>query len=198
MPPLSSPPPEGRRTSKGARRSPETEAAILAAARDLLTDRGYSGFSIDEVARRAGAGKPTIYRWWPTKADLFIAVYGMEKDATLSQPDEANLQEDLVHLTRDLWLFWRDHPAGSAFRGLIAEAQTGQGALEALRDKFLPPRLDLLRHVFDKAVARGEIPATGIEERIALWVGFSWYNLLIGIGSIDEEHIRRAMGLVAA
>ena len=54
-----------RRASIGARRSPETEAAVKAAARDLLAEKGYAGFSIEEVARRAGAGShTTCFAWW--------------------------------------------------------------------------------------------------------------------------------------
>ena len=68
-----------KRASIGSRRNPDAEAAILAAARQLLSDRGYAGFSIEEVARRAGAGKPTVYRWWPTKSDLFIAVLELRR-----------------------------------------------------------------------------------------------------------------------
>src|SRR5690554_2407569 len=64
-----------RRVSIGARRSPETETAILDAAEALLREGGLAGFSIEGVARRARAGKPTIYRWWPNKTRLLLDVY---------------------------------------------------------------------------------------------------------------------------
>ncbi len=79
-----------KRTSIGARRSPDAEAAVLAAARDLISERGYAGFSVDEVARRAGAGKTTIYRWYPTKADLFIAIYTTERSPSVPVPDTSD------------------------------------------------------------------------------------------------------------
>ena len=63
------------RRSIGAQRNPESEKAILAAARELLAEEGLAGFSIEAVARRAHAGKPTIYRWWPDRTRLLLAVY---------------------------------------------------------------------------------------------------------------------------
>lgn len=176
-----------RRASIGARRNPASEAAVLAAARELLVERGYSGFSIEEVARRAGAGKPTIYRWWPSKADLFIAVYAAEKEAAIPVPALGALRGSLVRYTTDLWRFWRNNPAGSAFRGLIAEAQAGPAALEALRGKFLGERLATPRTLFLTASQRGEFPESEVEDRMALWIGFNWFHLLTD--QLDDEAV---------
>lgn len=186
-----------RRASIGSRRNPESEAAVLAAARQLLADKGYSGFSIEEVARRAGAGKPTIYRWWPTKADLFIAIYGIEKKAAIALPNHGELALDLVQYTADLWRFWRVDPAGGTFRALIAEAQASEAALNALRTKFLPERLDPVRSLFERAAERGEIPAEGIEDRLQLWVGFNWFRLLTGQIEENDRQIRRIVTFLA-
>ncbi|MBV9078575.1 MAG: helix-turn-helix transcriptional regulator, partial [Methylobacteriaceae bacterium] len=100
----------GRRASIGAQRNPATEAAVVAAARDVLAERGFGGFSIDEVARRAGAGKPTIYRWWPTRADLLLAVYERERAARLPPPETGTLPGDLTAFTRGLFAAWRESP----------------------------------------------------------------------------------------
>jgi AcrR family transcriptional regulator len=178
-----------RRVSIGARRSPQAEEAILDAARALLAERGYSGFSIDEVARRAGAGKPTIYRWWPTKADLFIDVYSAEKSAALVPPETGALWSDLLAYTRALWAFWRDTPSGRTFRALIAEAQASTPALVALRDKFLPERLKDVRHMFDEAAARGEIRPEAVPHLLPLYIGFNWYRLLTDQIADDPEDI---------
>lgn len=153
----------------------------------MLAEKGYAGFSIEEVARRAGAGKPTIYRWWPTKADLFIAIYGIEKKAAVSLPDNGDLMRDLAQYTADLWRFWRKDPAGGTFRALIAEAQTSEAALSALRTKFLPERLDPVRSLFDRAAGRGEIPAEEVEDRLQIWLGFNWFRLLTD--QIDDNDI---------
>lgn len=173
-------PPLKKRTSIGSRRNPETEAAVLAAARDLVKEKGYAGFSVEEVARRAGAGKTTIYRWYPTKADLFIAIYTAERATFVPVPDTENLLEDLVQYTTSLWRFWASHPAGVALRGLIAEAQGTREALGALRDRFLPERTADVKRMLSAAAARGEFNAEEVDDKLSLWVGYSWFRLLIG------------------
>ena len=186
-----------RRTSIGARRNPETETAIIEAARQLLAERGYAGFSIEEAARRAGAGKATVYRWWPTKADLFMAVYGVEKARSIILPDTGNLIDDLVAHTADLWRFWHTHPAGGAFRALIAEAQSSEAAGLRLRNEFLPVLFRPARHLFERAAARGELPANQIDERLALWAGFNWYRLLTWQTEVDADLLRRIEAIIA-
>ncbi len=185
-----------KRTSIGSRRSPETEAAVLAAAKELIGEKGYAGFSVDEVARRAGAGKTTIYRWYPTKADLFIAIYTAERTTFVQVPDTGSLIDDLEQYTTSLWRFWASHPAGAALRGLIAEAQGTKEALAALRDRFLPERTADVRHLLTSAAARGEVRLEDIDGKLPLWVGFSWFHLLTG-DLHREDGIRSAMAQIA-
>lgn len=185
-----------RRASIGARRSPETEAAVKDAARAVLAEKGYAGFSIEEVARRAGAGKPTIYRWWPNKADLFIAIYGANKDAAIPVPDEGSLRADLLRYTRDLWRFWREDTAGRVFKGLIAEAQTSDSALDALRFKFIPERLAAPREIFVRAAERGEFEPDEIDDRLELWVAFNWLHALTDRLNEDEPSLSRKIELL--
>ena len=112
------------RKSIGARRNPESAGAILDAAEAVLREAGYSGFSIEAVARRARAGKPTIYRWWPSKAALLIDVYQRQKRVEV--PDTGRLEEDLVGFLKNLFAHWRDTSSGNVFRSLIAEAQSDE------------------------------------------------------------------------
>jgi len=190
------PAPAKRRTSIGSRRNPEAEAAVLAAAKDLISEKGYAGFSVDEVARRAGAGKTTIYRWYPTKADLFIAIYTAERSTFVPVPDTGNLVEELAQYTTSLWRFWESHPAGAALRGLIAEAQGTPEALSALRDRFLPDRTADVRRMLSGAAARGDLLSDEVDDKVALWVGFSWFKLLVG-ELHDEGVIKSVMMQIA-
>jgi AcrR family transcriptional regulator len=169
---------EPRRASTGARRNPQSEEAILAAARALLAEKGYAGFSIDEVARRAGAGKPTIYRRWPNKAELIVAVYNADKAAHMIPSASGDLAADIEAYTLQLWGFWRTTPLGETFRALIAEAQTGTAALDALRHKFLNARALELRKLFADAAERGEIAPAAVDTLLELYIGFNWLYLL--------------------
>lgn len=186
-----------RRASIGARRNPASQAAILAAARAVLAEEGYAGFSIDAVSRRAGAGKPTIYRWWKNRADLLMEVYAAEKQAVRAAA-RGDLASDLAGYTTALWDFWRDTPSGRTFRALLAEAQSDPDALAALREKFLPERLHDVRALFAAAVARGEIGAGEVEMRLALYVGFNWYYVLTDRLDEGRAAIAPAMRLIAA
>lgn len=186
-----------RRASIGARRNPASQAAIVAAARDVLAEGGYAHFSIDAVSRRAGAGKLTIYRWWKNRAELLIEVYAAEKAAVRAEVT-GDLARDLAAYTTALWDFWRDTPSGRTFRAVIAEAQNDAAALDALRGKFLPERLHDVRALFAAAVARGDIPATEVEMRLALYVGFNWYHVLTDRLDEGRGAIPGAMRLIAA
>ncbi|MFC7110976.1 helix-turn-helix domain-containing protein [Nonomuraea rubra] len=58
------------RRGRGRPRDPETDAAILRAALELFIERGVEGTSMEQIAKRAGVGKLTVYRRWSTKEDL--------------------------------------------------------------------------------------------------------------------------------
>lgn len=187
-----------RRASIGARRNPATEAAVLAAAREILAERGFAGFSVDEVARRAGAGKPTIYRWWPSRADLLAEVYLAERSARVPEPETGSLSGDLASLARSTLAAWRGTPAGAAMRGLIAEAQGSEAALLALWERLVPAWLQPVRSVLGEAVRRGEVEPADIELVVELYSGFLWRRLLTGQTDDDRAAIDRMARLLAS
>ena len=63
---------ENAQSSSPRRRSEKSRTAIVTATRELLLERGFDGLTIEAVAARAGVGKQTIYRWWPTKETLAL------------------------------------------------------------------------------------------------------------------------------
>ena len=186
------------RRSIGATRSPEAHASILAAASEILNESGYAGFSIDAVARRARASKPTIYRWWKGKAALIMEVYEKERETALTVPDRGSIERELIMRMRNLWRLWQRTPLGNALRSIIAEAQADPSALTQLREDFLPKRRAWTYTLFDRAVARGEISAQAdIESAITLIYSFNWYHLLTDqLG--DEGAIKKYVPIVIA
>jgi AcrR family transcriptional regulator len=182
------------RRSIGARRNPDSADAILEAAEAVLVEAGYAGFSIEAVARRARAGKPTIYRWWPSKAALLLEVYKRQKRVEV--PDTGRLEEDLVGFVKNLFAHWRETSSGSVFRSLIAEAQSDETAATALADYALGRRSHTGEMV-DRAKARGEIP-TEIDSAVVadLIASFAWKHLLTNRLDEDEATIRKAVGYV--
>jgi len=66
------------------RRSEKSRTAIVTATRELLLERGFDGLTIEAVAARAGVGKQTIYRWWPSRPALVADVMLEDADKLLS------------------------------------------------------------------------------------------------------------------
>ena len=145
------------RRSVGARRNQDSANAILDAAEALLIEKGLGGFSIEAVARAARAGKPTIYRWWPNRTSLVLAVYQRQKQA-LPETDTGSVMGDAVAFVRNLVAYWRDTPAGQVFRSVVAEAQSNPEAAAVLQTYTRERHADTAR-IFSRAIARGEIRA---------------------------------------
>lgn len=176
------------RRSIGAARNPQSEEAILDAATSILAETGYAGFSIEAVARRAKAGKPTIYRWWPSKAHLLLDVYKRLKDV-LPEADTGTVTGDIIMFLDDLTAFWSG-PAGDVFRSLLAEAQVDEKAAVALRAYSLD-RVEHTSIIFERAKARGEV-RQDVDSRAAsnLLSAFAWKLLLTGRLQTAHDEIR--------
>ncbi|HDZ2453968.1 TPA: TetR/AcrR family transcriptional regulator [Klebsiella pneumoniae] len=184
------------RLSIGAVRSPESTEAILTAAADILEENGYKAFTLDAVVARAGASKPTIYRWWGSKAALIRDVYERSGEASLVIPNTGSLEQDLnIHLG-SLWKWWRSTRSGEALRSFITEIQLNPESLEEFRKIFLPRRERSMRRIFDHALARGEIKdAAAIEAAASMLTGMSWLHLLTGnLGATQQ--IEQAVKIV--
>jgi len=61
------------RKGRPPRQTAESHAAIMDATYALLQKKSVRDLTMEEVARRAKVGKPTLYKWWPTKATLVLA-----------------------------------------------------------------------------------------------------------------------------
>lgn len=179
---------ETARRSIGARRNPASQEAILDAAQAVMQEGGIAGFSIEAVARRARAGKPTIYRWWPHRTALMLDVYKRFKNAR-SFPDSGSLRADLISFLEDHLLgFWQGSLCGTVYRAVVAEAQTDPEAAKVLKT-YQAERMAYSAQMVDRAKARGEVPAeTDGEMIVDLVVSYAWHQLLLG--QIDEAMAR--------
>ena len=168
------------RRSIGARRNPASQEAILDAAEAILREDGIAGFSIEAVARRARAGKPTIYRWWPNRTTLMLDVYKRFKNAR-TFPDTGTLRGDLVaFLENQLLGFWKDRLCGTVYRAVIAEAQSDKDAAAALF-AYQAERKAVAVQMIDLAKARGEVSEDVNGALIVdLIVSYAWHQLLLG------------------
>ncbi|GLQ11718.1 TetR family transcriptional regulator [Devosia yakushimensis] len=182
---------EERRRSIGARRNPDTQEAILEAAEAIVAEEGIAGFSIEAVAKRARAGKPTIYKWWPGKTALLLDVYHRHKPANVHQ-DTGTVEGDVVAFFTAIFAHWGNTGAGQVFRFVVAEAQRDEAAAASLQS-YATERRKQSGQIFERGVARGEL-AADIDTGLAadMLAGFVWHRLLTGRLIGDPIEMRQA------
>lgn len=182
------------RRSIGAKRNPASAEAILEAAEAVLLEEGYARFSIEAVARRARAGKPTIYRWWPSKAALLLEIYHRQK--RIENPDTGNIADDLFLFLKSLFKNWRDTSSGNVFRSIIAEAQSDEAAGAALA-AYRHSRCLHVGKMVERAKQRGEVVADVEPTVIAdLVASYAWVHLLTDRLGEDENTTRIAVNAI--
>jgi AcrR family transcriptional regulator len=180
----------GGAAPRGRPRSQEADRAIMAAARDLLAERGLAAMSIEEVAARAGVGKATIYRRWPSKGllalDAFVASFREEQPL----PDTGSLRCDLLAALHAWVRAVTQTAMGPMLTGLIAEAQHDPELRGAWRDRVIEPLRTQHRIMLDRAIERGEIGASVDRDVVLdLFFGAAEHRLLLGHLLLTSEFI---------
>lgn len=185
---------------RGRPRSEKSRKAILRAASELLLERGLDSISMDAVAERAGAGKATIYRWWPSKERL--ALDALVDDWTprrAARSDTGSLEGDLLALMRPWVRQLTSEPYAGAIAALINRAQSDPEFAEEYRERFVQPRREQARVVFARALERDEIPpVTDIEATLDLLYGPFYHRLLHGHAPLSDRFARTVVGYVVA
>ncbi len=182
---------------RGRPRSQEADRAILGAAVELLAERGLADMSIEEVAARAGVGKATIYRRWPSKGllalDAFVASFREQQPL----PDTGTLSGDLLEALHAWVRAVTRTPMGRMLADLIAEAQHDPELRAAWRDRVLEPLRSQHRIMLDRAIARGEIsPSVDKEVVLDLFFGAAQHRLLLGHLPLTEDFIRQVVDVI--
>lgn len=128
-----------------SRRNEHARRAIVSAAFEICVERGFAATTIEAIATRAGVGKTTIYRWWPSKAAILLEGVAMHRDSSAHFPDTGDIYADLASQTTNVMRLF-DSDFGPVWRGLIAAAQTEEVAAEGVRS--------ILRGSIDDCIAR--------------------------------------------
>jgi len=178
----------------GRPRSETVRQAILAAAIDELEENGYARLTVDAIAARAGAGKQTVYRWWPSKADVVLDALLERVEVAITVPDEGSLEADLLAF---LGATFRQRGQRPVLIGLMAQALLDPVFATAFRDRFLFSRRAALRGILERAAARGEInPDVDPELLIDVVYGVLWYRLMLDHAPLNEAAGRQLTSLL--
>jgi AcrR family transcriptional regulator len=187
------------RRPPGRPRSEKARTAILTAAIELLLELGLRAMSMDDVARRAEVGKATIYRWWPSKEvlalDALATAWATPTPDT--QRDTGSLRGDLRAAFRSWLRQLKQRPYGRVIAGLVAEAQTDPEFGQLYRRHFVQPRRAATRHLLQRAIDRGEIPAdTNLDVTLDLLYGPIYHRLLHGHAPLTEHFTEQVIDTV--
>ncbi|MDT0268466.1 TetR/AcrR family transcriptional regulator [Streptomyces sp. DSM 44915] len=151
----------------GRRRGEALEAAILEAAWDELSERGYANLTVDSVARRAGTSKPVLYRRWPDKQRLVEAAVVRRNVIQLVAPaDTGSLRGDLIATLTEM--NEKRGPFLAQLSMLLAGyfAET-ESSFAELREAVLAGRRSGRDEIMGRAIERGEIDPAKLTPRIA-------------------------------
>jgi AcrR family transcriptional regulator len=164
--------PDDRHSSHklGRKRDLTRDPAILEAALEVLAETGYDGMTIDMVAARAKAGKATLYRRWPSKAELVVDAVSCMKNADIdldNLPDTGTLRGDLVAMIKAPSI--RDGETKLKVMAAVVSMLSKNPELADVANRaIVEPRLAVNRILFRRAMERGEIPADTDVEILAL------------------------------
>ena len=185
------------RPRTGNRRNPLLHQAIIDAANEVLAKEGPTRFTIEAVAKLAGCGKPTIYRWWPSRPALLLEVYEQMIQHELVVGEGKDLATDLAANLRQIWGIWRNESLGSMFRLILSEMILDKEGVRYLREVFFPRRQAFTAIAFQAAKDRGEIPQDAdVKFLIDLLYGYSLFRLITQ--QIDDDEVPDRIGATIA
>lgn len=191
--------PAGARRGPGRPRDAHHDQAIIQAVREVLAEAGYLGLTIDRVASRAGVGRPTVYRRWPSKAALVMGALGESAADREPAPDTGNLRDDLLAIRR-LQLSLLDSPEGRlVLPGLTADVLEQSDLHPRFRERYVKPWRDLIRAAVERAAQRGEL-RPGVDARMVadLLTGPLVFRVIFAQEEVDEGALDPAMDVVLA
>lgn len=169
---MTAPSPEGApvRRGRGRPRDPATDERITAAAAELLLQRGFDKMTVDDVAAKAGVGKATVYRRWPSKDDLAVAAMGTLYAAEIPEPDTGSIEQDLAESYRAVLVFLNS-PQGAAFLRMSIAESVRDERIAALYRESTERRENEARRTFERAIARGEVRPDADIDTAVQWLG---------------------------
>lgn len=171
------------------RRGAVLEDAILDAGWEQLREQGYARFTFEAVAERAGTGKAALYRRWPDKESLMLAVlahWGYREP--VETPDTGSLRQDVVAHLHATNRFGDDVAAlfSSVLGAYFGETNT---TLEQLRSRVLGDRASGMTRIIERAVQRGELTVPPPPRVVSLPLDLLRHELIMNLQRVPEETI---------
>jgi AcrR family transcriptional regulator len=154
------------RARRGRPRDPAVDEAILSAAVDLLAEVGYARLTMDQVAGRAGVGKASLYLRWSSKVGLVAEAIQHRSGAVPAMPNTGNLREDMLLFLRAL--LRSRSAAAQALSAVSGEVASNPELRQAWHRGLAGALSACVRTIVERAVERGELPATSDVELLSV------------------------------
>ncbi|MFG2043169.1 TetR/AcrR family transcriptional regulator [Dactylosporangium sp. NPDC048998] len=178
-------------TQHAARSSDRTEA-IKQATLELAREVGYAKLSIEAVAARAGVGKHTIYRRWPSKGALFLDALLSTNAPVFEYPNTGDVEADLraqIHAAIDLL---GRPPFGPLYRALLGEAQHDPAIAAALNERFITPQAERTVARLKIAQEQGQLAAGfDLDLAEAILSGAFYFRFLVTQEPLTDDYVDR-------
>ncbi|MGA5816737.1 TetR/AcrR family transcriptional regulator C-terminal ligand-binding domain-containing protein [Kitasatospora sp. NPDC094028] len=186
------------RPHTGRRRNEAAHRAILDAALSLLAAADGTPVTIDAIARTAGVGKQTVYRWWPSKGAVLLDALTDRADQDVTGPDTGDLRADLRTFVATTFDAAQRDTTASALRAVAREAARDPHLADLMRS-FTAARRDALRALLARGRERGELgPDTDLDLIADQVYGVFWYRFLLGHAPLEAATADRLAATLLA
>lgn len=156
---------------------------------EILVERGYRGFTMDEVVTRASVSKATIYRRWPSKE--LLAVAAVDRLPELTLVDNGSIEEDLFAIVTEFADFAQNTALGTVWPTLVGE-RSRNPELKAALDASTARRRQPSKIVLERAIARGELPVDlDVELAVDLVMGPVMLRLMFEDADVSPAEFRK-------
>ncbi|MER5851618.1 TetR/AcrR family transcriptional regulator [Streptomyces sp. NPDC002012] len=184
------------------RRSERSRRAILEAALELCTEKGYGRVTVEAIAARAGVSKKTIYRWWPSKSAVMLEAFTDALVGTTPFVDTGDIAADLRASVMGAVKLLSTPPYGPAYAGILSEVHHDDALAETVRTKLIDPRFNEAVARLRRAQEQGQIPpGADLPLAVEMLYGPVYYRHVLRKPVQDEEtiaalvaHVLRTLG----
>ena len=174
--------------TRGRPRDPSRDRAILAAARKVIATRGYTGATMEEIAKVGRVGKDTLYRRWSTKEQLALDVVDtLAQDAVRPSPIDPDPRLNLFMFVKDLVRLYRTTDFGALVSGIVGEAARNDDLAEHFAEFWQRRRAIAASLVRDVIGPDAKPPE--VESALDGLLGPIYYRLLLTRVDVTDEYL---------
>ena len=188
--------PAPNRAPRGRPRSDRAHRAILDAALELLIEEGFADLRLEHVAARAGVGKATIYRRWPSKEALALDLLMRLAAPHIAIEDTGDTRAELLAAVTNAMRAVTDTPFGPVIRALLSQIAINPALGDPFRAGVVQARRDEVARVIARGVSRGDLrPDVDVDVATELLVGPVYFRLMFG-GALTQAFAERVVEAV--